>query len=294
MDPDEIASAVAAIVGIIKGLVDASATQRWQESVSGKLDVIIVQNATILAILERLPLIFDAELNKYFTTEVVIQGTSLIRDFDQYMKGRHPDVKQIASIRTPSETLTNNIVQRGPCVYQAANAATVLVLAIHKILHVDPRETQALIDTVLGYMTAWAGPGDGMFGKAISDTQALLQHARDALSREPRGNGVVLYSAQTSTSGPRGHGQIHGTIHVLADITIDEVNLTFSVNNARSTWFDISKFDDETVSSQASTVRNRLQGEINTIKALLDRLNTLQQHEAALQKMILALKAWHK
>jgi hypothetical protein len=209
------------------------------------------------------------------------------------MKGHRPDINQIKSIRTPAETLANNIVQRGPCVYEAANASVVLVLAIHKILNVDRKETQALIDTTLGYMTTWAGEGDGMFGKAIKDTQTLDSNARAVLSREPRGNGLVLYSQQTSETGPSGHGVIHGTIQVLADISIDEVNLTFSVNNAISTWFDITKFDDETVASQANIARNRLQSEIKTIKAVQDRLDTLQKHETALQKMIGALKAWH-
>jgi hypothetical protein len=78
MDPEDIANAIAAIVGVIKGLVEASATEKWQESVSGRLDQIIVQNATILATLQQLPLVFDAELREQFATEIVIQGTSLI------------------------------------------------------------------------------------------------------------------------------------------------------------------------------------------------------------------------
>jgi len=295
MEPLSVAAAIAGIISAIKGFIDATATRQWQENVSGKLDLIIVQNSTILSELEQLPLLFAANLQAAFNAEVVIQATSLNNAFDQYMSGSTPDILQIKSIRTQAEVLANNIIQRGPCVYEAANAITALVLAIHKILHVDQVETQSLVNAVLAQMNTWAGDGNGMFGKAIADTSTLLESARATLAQEPRGT-VVLFSDYVEYTPPSPGGGRHPhmrvILHVVADVAIDDNNLTFSLTNARSTWFDIVRFDDNVVSSHASSWSNRIQSEINMIKQLKDRLNILQTHENALQQMIVAIQNW--
>src|SRR5262249_12446307 len=148
------------------------------------------------------------------------------------------------------------------------------------------------------YMTAWAGNSDGMFGKAIADTQTTLQHAREVLAHEPRGT-VVIYSVHTELPGPIGGGPgggmrpaMLGYLQVLADVTIDDNNLTFSVTNPRSTWFDTAHLDDNVVAGRATIWTGRIQGEINSINSVQARLGKLQEHEAALQQMIAALQAW--
>jgi hypothetical protein len=219
----------------------------------------------------------------------------LSRAFDQYMSGKTPDIPQIRSIRTPSETLANNILQRGPCVYQAANAMNALVLAIHKILRTDELETQAFVNQVLAQMTVWVGGNDGMFGKAIADTASQLRSLQDALQHEPRGS-IAIYSVQTEvvvSKGPHGHGiHAHPTLKVIADIAINDANLTFSVSNPRSSWFDSAHIDDSVVAGQAKSYYMKLQNEIGSIKQSQARLDVLQRHETALQRMIAALQQW--
>lgn len=296
MDPLSAAAAIAGILSAIKGVFDANATAQWQNEAAGKLNVIIKQNAAIISDLEQLPLLFAADLQDAFNREVEIQAISLNNDFDQYMSGALPDFGQIKSIRTPAELLANNIIQRGPCVYQSAGTVTVLVLAIHKILKVDVNETQSLINIVLSQMNAWSGNDNGMFGKAISDTSSILQQTSDSLAHEPRGT-VTIYSEQVEVvlpGGPGGRGiHMHPILKVIADISIDDINCTFSVSNARSTWFDTTRFNDDVVAAKALDVTNRLQNEVNMIKNLRSKLNELQNHLEALQKIIASLKSWN-
>lgn len=307
-----VAQVVAAIAGAIKGMSDANATERWQREASGKLDFIIAQNGEILKALRELPLIFEADLEKFFNSEVAIQGKALCTSFDNYMKGRRPDIPQIKSIRTPSDLLLANVTQRGPCIYQSANAMALLVLAIHKLLHVDHKITKGFIDQALKAMLEWASTHDGMFGKALIDTQTALTRYEAALAGEPRGH-VVIHEenveyhdggggghrgpAESPPAAPEGKALIPmGRVHLVitADIAIDDKNLTFSVQNARSSYGPNGlHFDDEVVGQKAGERRGRIQGEINNVGPTRTRLDMLDEHLKALQKMIAALQNWH-
>lgn len=311
MDPETIAEIVGAIASAIKGMLDASATAKWQKEASGKLDYIIVQNGQILTLLQQLPLLFEADLEKFFSDEVAIQGKSLTDAFDDYMKGHHPDIPQIKNIRTPADLLLTNLIHRGPCIYQAANSVALLVLAIHKVLHVPHNETQGFVDQALAAMTTWAGTNPGMFGKAIIDTQTALTQYMSVLSQEPRGH-VVIFQQDVEYHPPGGGGR-HGVdampplpkglsvhpnlfvhLEITADIVIDTTNFTFSLQNARSSYgMDGLHFDDDVVQQKAGEWAQRLQREINNAKTVQGHLDTLQKHEKALQKMIAYLQNWH-
>ncbi len=308
MDPESIAEIVAAIVGFIKGMVETSATKKWQEDVSGKLDGIIAQNAQILAYLKQLPLLFEVDLEKFFNTEVAIQGKALCMAFDNYMKGHHPDTAKIKEMTGPSERLLTNLIQRSPCIYQAANAVALLVLAIHKMTHADKKETQGFVDQTLKAMINWAGTNPGMFGRAIIDTQTELTADINALSAEPRGH-VEIYSEYIKYDRPgpgTGHPHPHTTasreisdpmglyhLVITADIVIDQNNFTSSVQNARSSHGpDGLRFTDEVVQTKAAERAARLHAETSKAKSATERLDVLQKHERALQKMIAALQHW--
>lgn len=310
MDPETIAEIVSAVISVVKGMTEASATARWQHEVSGKLDFIIQQNSQILAFLRQLPLLLDEEFEKWFNTEASIQANSLCMDFDNYMKGRHPDIEKIKDLAGPSERLLPNLLQRSPCIYQAANAVALLVIAIHKLTHVDKKQTQGFVDQTITAMTTWAGTNPGMFGKAIIDVQTELTSDMNVLTAEPRGHAVVIYSANVEWNPPGGGGGGHHTnvtvpkglailplgtvrLEITADIVIDQTNFTYSLQNPKSSWFDTLHFDDEEVQNRASATAARLQAELNRAKTATDRLAVLQKHQRALQKMIATLQHWH-
>jgi hypothetical protein len=62
-----VAAAIAGIISAIRGFIEADITRQWQDSVSGKLDTIIIQNAAIMSQLQQLPLEFAADLQVAFT-----------------------------------------------------------------------------------------------------------------------------------------------------------------------------------------------------------------------------------
>jgi hypothetical protein len=84
------------------------------------------------------------------------------------------------------------------------------------------------------------------------------------------------------------------TMSVLATVTIDDTNLTVTVANAHSSVGPdgLTITDQSVISGAVSSYEQRVQAEINAIKATQARLDTLQSHETALQNMIAALQAY--
>jgi hypothetical protein len=174
---------------------------------------------------------------------------------------------------------------------------------------VDHRETKGFVDQALAAMIKWAGTDPGMFGKAIIDTQAMLTNYMNILSKEPRGH-VVIYQENVeyhppgvgphprdAGSAPKGmnvHPMGFFHLEITADIVIDDVKFTFSLQNAKSSYgIDGLHFNDEVVQAKAGDWARRIQSELTNAKTTKDRLDTLQKHEAALQKMIGSLQHWH-
>lgn len=291
MDPLSAAAAVAGILSAVKGMIDANAQQTWESSVSGKLDTIIQQNALILADLETLPLVFQAELISQFNNEVMIEANALNAAFDQYMAANPPDIEQIRSIRTRAEVLLDDLLQRGPTIYLSAGALMDLVIAIHKMLKVSPAETNKFIADCLEHMKIWGGQSDGMLGKATADLTTATATAEAALRQEPRGT-VPVYSQQVEVVLPGGpHGGIHvrPVLKVLVDVAIDDGIPSVSVTNARSTFFDTTSFDGGVVAGHANEWRNKLQSEVDSIKHLRSLRNTAATNLAALNTIINSL-----
>jgi hypothetical protein len=208
MDPLSIAASIAGIISAINGFISSSATAQWQATVEAQLATIIVQNGQILADLQALSLEIPEDLEAAFDTEIADKGTALSEQFNQYMSGAAPDIANIAALRSGAEELAYDLGTRGPCVYEAANAATTLVLAIHKVLSYDPAQTRTFINTMLQSMTTWAGDSPGMFGYAINQTTTTLNQQKGTLANEPRGE--LSISSEQVEYDPEGAGGAGG------------------------------------------------------------------------------------
>jgi hypothetical protein len=83
------------------------------------------------------------------------------------------------------------------------------------------------------------------------------------------------------------------TLSVTATIEINDANLTFSVTNGQSTQGpDGLHFDPSVVSNEVGAREQRIQTEINSIKASQSLVATVQGHLTALNQMIATLRAW--
>jgi hypothetical protein len=294
MDPWTIAETIGTIIGAIAGVASGLMTAAWQGSTTADLNLIINQNEQILAELKQLPLLFAADLEQFFDTQVTDQGEAMINLFNEYMAGKDPDVTQIAALRPEADQLAFNLGTRGPCVYQAANSVTTVALAIHNVLSIESSETRDFLTQMITYMTAWAGIGPGMFGDAINKTTVTLGEQEVFLAGEPRGE-VVIYSGQFqySPTGVGGGGKhLLVTLTATATITIDDQQLTFSITNAHQSSFGGGlTLNQSIIDGAVSDRRARIQAEINAIKPTRGNLATLQAHQGALQKMTEAFQS---
>lgn len=306
MDPATIAALIAKIIGAINAFKSASATAQWQATVEEQLATIIVQNGQILADLQALSLQIPVDLEVEYDNEIANDGKAYAEQFNVYMSGATPDITDITTLKGEAENLALNLGTQGPCVYQAAGAATTLVLAIHKVLNTDPVQTQTFINTMLQSMTTWAGNDPQMFGYVINQTTTTLNQQQATLANEPRGQQVVIFTSQpieVDNPGSAARPDIGAapvqlppifiTLKVSASIVIDDNALTFTVNNVQAPSEFGASLPQSTITGAVSSCQQRIQAEINAIKATQASLSTLQSYETALQNMISTLQNYH-
>ena len=296
MDPETLEGLFVTIAGGIQSLLSNNATQKWQQATSDQLNEIIQQNAQILTELQNLELQIPADLVAAFDEEITHQSNALIADFTQDMAQNPPDLASVTTLNPQAQTLANNIADRGPCVYQAAGAATLLVLAIYKVLNVTLANQKPFIDAMIAAMTNWASNSPGMFGDAINKAQSTLAQKKAVLAAEPRGQvsiDLIPTEVDIGGQGARPLPPINITLQVMATVTIDDNALTGTVTNAFSTTAPGgTHIDQGTINAAVTSWQQRIQAEISAIEFPQSNLTILQQHKAALQEMIAGLQAW--
>jgi hypothetical protein len=289
MDPATVAQAIAQIIAKINELNERSAARAWQSDVTSKLDLVIVQNGQIIALLHDLFVFVPEQLERFFNEEAVIRSRALTRQFDVYMAASPPNIRGIREMRDESERASFELLERGPAIYQAANGAALFVLVVYKVTRVDRRERQAFIDQTIARMTEWLSDGDGMFGAALKKQEKIISDNRPVLSQVPRGR-VELYRLESRVEiggNPDFPRTMPCTVFLHTNIQIDDVNLTRSPLDPEVTS-DCGELSLENgvVTEKISAMRAHIDSLLDTIRKAEDRKARLEGHIAALKSMV--------
>lgn len=293
MDPATIAAAAASIIGKIGELNERSASREWQSGVIAKINQMIAQNAEIILLLKDLFVFVPEQLETFFNREAVIRSRELMRQFDLYIASRPMNVRGIREMRDEVERAAFGLLERGPSIYQAANAAALSTLAVYKLAgNVTRGEKQAFVNQVVDRMNQWLGNDPGMFGDALKKQQQINSDNRTALSQIPRGR-VELHSTQGSEEigGPDMPRSIRVTIRLYTNIQIDDINLTYVplTPDIDATGSSLSIRED-VVREKIGAMASRIETTLNAIRKAQTNKATLDGHIASLTNMIAHLR----
>jgi hypothetical protein len=294
VDPFTAVQVIAGVIGAINAISSSNAQAEWNAQATGKLDVIISQNDAIIGALQNLSLDIPAELQTEFNQEEGLRAITLSRQFDLYMHDLALNKSLIVGMRQSAENTALNLEGRGPSVYQAEDAAAVLVLAIYKVIGTVPQtDKDSFLNGTISTMQTWAGNAPGNFGDAINKQQSALNSAEGGLHAIPQGPQVVIYSEPVSfpIEGVKHGGEGHCILKLNANVSVDEVNLAQRVVILGSSGCaDGSQFNPDVVAQKQAAYASQIQGFLNTIGAARKNLATLQSYESALQAMIVSLQ----
>ena len=287
VDPYTAAQTIAGVLSLINGIAGGSSTKKWQEEAAGKLDLIIQQNGTIISELRSLRLYVPQALEEAFNREIEIKIKSYSTVFDQYMQDPKRNREKFQELVLPVSFTAYDVAQRGPSLYLSAASVTTLGIGVLRMSG-NNRDVRFFVDQMLATMNRWAGEEPGMLGAALREEQTVIDQHRNELAAIPRGDDVVIHSAQSSI--PIEKGDVIRTVPCMmsmhARVVIDEANFQHSVTVTNVDGCDTGSFDESVKNERQALYSNLIQAQFDAISSATQRRNQIKAHRDALLDII--------